>query len=118
MSEAVELAKLETVWTGCISLEDTCSAAVPDILAPTSELTKEAHPMSITVTSSATSATHGPSGSRCVVSTLVAIALTLSAVIPTVSRSPGPLTNSTMSSVSASLTGSAADDVTAASENR
>lgn len=50
-------------------------------------------------------------------STLTAVAFTLSTGIPGATSAPGPLSNTSMSSGSTSVTGTAADDVTAAAEN-
>lgn len=54
---------------------------------------------------------------RWVLSTLSTVALALTAGIPVASRTSGHLTNASISPGSASVTGTAADDVTAAAEN-
>ncbi len=66
---------------------------------------------------SATTTTPSPSCDRCAISAFRTATLALSAGLPPTTHSPGPLTNASITSVAASVAGSAADDVTATMEN-
>lgn len=86
-------------------------------MLPTEDLTYDSSAEGGTGSVTVTPATSAPSGLTWFMSTMVALTFPLSSTVSSGSRAGGHMSNTSMSGVSMAVTGCAADDLTAATEN-